>query len=353
MKIADFIGAPGAWLAGTRRDGVVVSCRVRLARNVRGEVFPSWAKEEERVRLWSKLNPMLAQLSTLEEPIVFDMAEVDSIEKQILRERHLISVEHSKKGAGSGVVIRQDETVSIMVNEEDHMRIQAMSPGRDIESLWQKIDAVDSEIEGNVQYAFSHRLGYLTACPSNVGTGLRASFMLHLPGLSLMNEMEPTIKALTKIGLAVRGLLGEGTEASGNMFQISNQTTLGESERTIMGRMSRIVSDVAENEKNARLRLMEQREAHVRDYVGRAFGVLLSANLLSSKEMLDLLSGLWIGLDLGLAHNVSMARMRELMLLTQPGHMQRMMGRDLNAEERDHARAKIVREKLKRVTVGV
>ena len=299
----------------------------------------------------SKLSAVIAALPSMQRSMVLDMGKLDTTDKHVLSERHLISVDQSEKGAGSGVVVREDESVSIMVNEEDHLRIQVMSPGSNIQDVWQQINEVDSELEKNVSYAFSRRLGYLTACPSNVGTGLRASLMLHLAGLNLLNEVEQVVNGLTKIGLAVRGLLGEGTEASGNMFQISNQTTLGESEEQITRRLGRIALEVADHEHNARVRLMNDREVYVRDYVGRAVGVMLNVHLLSSHEMLNLLSAIKLGVDLGLVQNVDKTGISELMLLTQPGHMQRMQAKELSPEERDEARAAVVRSKLKRMSI--
>jgi protein arginine kinase len=251
------------------------------------------------------------------------------------------------------VVLRRDEAVSVMINEEDHLRMQALAPGEDLMGVWKTVNQLDSELEELLRYAFSRRLGYLTACPSNVGTGLRASVMLHLPALSLLNEVEPMIRGLTKIGLAVRGLLGEGTEASGNMFQISNQTTLGESEPEIMARLAQIVEEVAGHEKNGRIRLMERRASYVQDYVSRAVGVLLNARLLSSHELLDLLSAVRLGMDLDMVEGVTLNAIHGLILLTQPGHMQRMMGCEIGPEERDEARAGIVRDKLRRVLLDI
>jgi protein arginine kinase len=345
-----FVDRPTPWLAGGS-ECIVMSGRIRLARNIAGEKFPWKASRDERLGLWHRLEPVLSKLASLSGPMSFSMAGLDPIGQRILRERHLVSVEHGEDGEGSGVVLKKDEEVSIMVNEEDHLRIQVMMPGMDLAGVWGLIDEVDCEIEQRLEYAFSERIGYLTACPSNVGTGMRVSTMLHLPALSLLNEVEPIVKGLTRIGLAVRGLFGEGTEASGNMFQISNQVTLGEAEDSTIERLSRIVSEVAGHERNARKRLTERREIHLRDYVCRSFGILLNACLLTSREMMDLLSALHLGLDLGLVHDTTSAAIRELMLLTQPGHMQTILGKNLNAEERDLARAGLVRDRLKRVSV--
>jgi protein arginine kinase len=205
---------------------------------------------------------------------------------------------------------------------------------------------VDSELEKQVAYAFHARLGYLTACPTNVGTGMRASVMLHLPGLTLMDEMAPVIKGMSKIGLAVRGLWGEGTEAAGNLYQISNQVTLGEKEQDIILHLEQIVREIVEHERHARLRLMEKRRLTVLDHVGRAEGILSHAHLLTSKEALGLLSGLRLGIDLGILKSVTQAVVDELFMLTQPAHLQKLMGRELSPEERDAARAELIRNRL-------
>lgn len=349
--IADLATRPSVWLDHTAEDDIIVSSRVRLARNIKGEVFPQRAAVEDKVRLLGRVSPVISGLASMHSAVALDMAALNWTEKHVLRERHLISVEQSENGKGSGVVLKDDESMAIMINEEDHLRMQALSPGLALQEEWRKIDEVDSELEGHISYAFSRRLGYLTACPSNVGTGLRASVMLHLPALNLLNEMEQVFKGLTRIGLAVRGLLGEGTDASGNMFQISNQMTLGEAEKSIVDRLTDVVLEVSGHEKNARVRLAEQRKVYLLDYVGRAYGVLMNAQLMSSREMLDLLSSLRLGADLGMVRDVSAATIRELMLLTQPGHMQIMMERELSPEERDQVRARMIRDKLRKMWV--
>jgi len=245
------------------------------------------------------------------------------------------------------VALREDESLSLMVNEEDHLRMQALLPGLSLRECWRRINAVDTELEGRVTYAFAPDWGYLTACPSNIGTGIRASVMLHLPGLTLMNELEPIMKGIQKIGLAVRGLWGEGTEANGNMLQVSNQITLGETEDQIVAHLEQIALEIVEYERSARERLLEKREAVLRDHVGRAVGILTQAHLLSSKEALDWLSGLRLGIDMELIRNLDRQVVDELFLLIQPAHLQWREGRRLKPAERDAARATLVRERLK------
>ena len=343
MTIDDLLQQSGSWLAPGTDHGPVISSRIRLARNLKNAAFPGWAGEEECERIWKELQPVLLSVHTDSPLSAFGMAELKELDKQILFERHLISREQAEKGKGSGLVVAADESVSFMVNEEDHLRLQCIRPGPDIAGAWQTLDRLDTEIEQSVSYAFSPRLGYLTACPSNVGTGMRASVMLQVPGLVLMGEVNPIIKGVSKIGLAVRGLWGEGTEAVGNMFQISNQIRLGEREDQMIENLEKIVLEVVEHEKNARARLMEKRESVVRDHVGRAYGILTNAHILSSKEALDLLSALRLGIDLGILKPMNRRTIDELVLKTQPAHLQKMEGRALKPKDRDKARATLVR----------
>ncbi len=346
MTMDDLLRQPGAWAGAGRDEGIVVSSRVRLARNLRDSAFPGWAGEEECERIWKELQPVLQAPGAVSPSVAVGMAELDPLDRQILFERHLISREQAEKGRGSGVVISEDERLSVMVNEEDHLRMQAMRPGLDIVETWKAMDRLDTGLEKSVRYAFSPRLGYLTACPTNVGTGLRASVMLHLPGLVLMGEINPIIKGVSKIGLAVRGLWGEGTEAIGNMFQVSNQISLGDKEESIVAGIEQIALEMVEHEKNARTRLLEKREVVLKDHVGRARGILQNAHILTSKEALELLSALRLGVDLGILGGVDRRVVDELLLMTQPAHLQKTEGKKLKPKDRDRARADLVRKRL-------
>jgi protein arginine kinase len=357
MTLNDLIHNPGSWLAsgpdagGGAFPGIIVSSRIRLARNLEGVAFPGWAGEDECTRIQGRVSGILQSLPSLTPCLALEMEALSPVDREFLRERHLISNDLALKSRGSGVVIRQDEVLSVMINEEDHLRLQALRPGFQLPELWKEISALDSELEKPLRYAFSAELGYLTACPTNVGTGLRASVMIHAPGLRLINEIEPIIKGLTKIGLAVRGLQGEGTEASGNMYQISNQTTLGETEPVIIERLIQIVGEVAHHEANARARLREHREATVADYVGRAYGVLSHARVLTSQEALDMLSALRLGCELGMIKGLDMDSVNRLTLFSLPGHLQKSEGHPIPPDERDQARARLIREIVCRATV--
>jgi len=352
MIVDDLVRNPGSWLSQGEDTGIVVSSRVRLARNILGRAFPSWAGEEERVKVWNELRVAFGGLARIPDPLVLDMGKLSPLDREVLRERHLASFELTEKGRGSGLVVSGDERISVMVNEEDHLRLQAITPGMALHRIWEELDALDSDLEQFVEYAFSERLGYLTACPTNVGTGLRASVMLHLPGLGLMNEVEAVVKGLNRMGYEVRGLLGEGSEASGNMYQVSNRITLGESEADTVNGIAAIAEEVAGHEKNARARLLQSRRIHVLDHVGRAYGILWHARVLSSREAVHLLSAVRLGVDFGFVENLDAAAINEAMLLTQPGHLQKIVHRNLGPGERDELRAGTIKKYLKGVTIA-
>lgn len=351
MVVGDLVKTAGPWLSFGEDTGIVVSSRVRLARNVRDTAFPAWAGEDERVRFWMRVQEAVRNLKSLSEPVCLDMGRLDAVDKDVLIERHLISGEFAQRGAGSGLVVAQEEHVAIMVNEEDHLRLQAIAPGMSLRGLWEQMDRIDSELEAYLDYAFSPEIGYLTACPTNVGTGLRASVMMHLPGLRLAGEMDAVMKGLNRIDVEVRGLLGEGTEASGDMYQLSNRTSLGDSEGQIVDRLVAVAEAVSGHEENARARLMENRPTVVLDHVGRALGVLGGAHLLTSDEAIEFLSAVKLGVELDLVEHCPVAKLNEIMLFSQAGHLQKLVKETLDADARDEVRARVVKEKLKGVTL--
>jgi len=275
------------------------------------------------------------------------LQDLSALEKQVLVERHLISREHAAKGSGSAVIMNRKQTLSIMINEEDHLRMQSIRSGLQLKSAFKLVDKVDSTLEGKLDIAYDQRLGYLTACPTNVGTGMRASAMLHLPGLVLSDLINQVIQAVNKIGLAVRGLYGEGTEAMGNLFQISNQTTLGEKEDEIIARLTKVIETIIEKEHDARQMLIQKKPDTVWDQIGRAYGVLTYAHAMTSKEALNLLSIMKLGVDLGAFPEARRLPIDELFIETQPAHLQKTSQQKLNAEERDFLRAEIIRGRLK------
>jgi protein arginine kinase len=347
MKIQTILTKPGDWLSGGSWHPIVISSRVRLARNLAKLPFPGWAKKSERVRILEEIKPEVDALSSMREGFSEQLNELSATEKQVLVERHLISREHAAKGMGSAVVINPAQTISIMINEEDHLRMQAITCGLDLTKTYQMIDDIDTALEAQLDFAFDEQLGYLTACPTNVGTGMRASAMVHLPALVLSEQINQVINSVNKIGLAVRGLYGEGTEAMGNLFQVSNQTTLGEKEDQIIGRLHKVIETLIQRETQARENLLETKRTTLLDQIGRAYGILTHAYSISSKEALNLISVLRLGIDLGFFPEEGRAIINHLLMDTQPAHLQNVSQQKLAAEERDHLRADIVRDKLK------
>src|SRR6266540_4246599 len=351
MNIHEFLGTPAD---RARREGphnkIVMSSRVRLARNVKGAAFPGWAKKAERIRTLEAIRPAVESLPQMADRFSETMDNLTLLDKNILVERHLISREHAAKNAGSGRVFNREETLCVMINEEDHLRMKALRPGLQLKQAWQAIDQVDSKLEKKLEYAFSPELGYLTACPTNLGTGIRVSAMLHLPGLVLAEQINQIIQAVNKLGLAVRGLYGEGTEALGNAFQVSNQMTLGESEADIVERLSKVLNQIIEHEENARTSLLEKKPKTVYNHIGRAYGILANAHSITSKETMNLLSLMRLGIDLGMFAGVERSLVDELFIVTQPAHLQKQYSDKLSAEERDVLRADMLRDRLRTVS---
>jgi len=348
MKFSSVMSTGGEWLRGEGpHHQIVISSRVRLARNLRSRAFPGWAKKAERTAILELIRPRVEELPEMQDSFSELLQDLSAIEKQVLVERHLISREHAAKGAGSAIVMNRRQTLSLMINEEDHLRMQSIRSGLQLKQAFKLVDKIDSALESKLEFAYDQRLGYLTACPTNVGTGMRASAMLHLPGLVLSELINQVIQAVSKIGLAVRGLYGEGTEAMGNLFQISNQTTLGEKEDEIISRLSKVIETIIEKEHDARQVLIQKRSNTLWDQIGRAYGVLTFAHAMTSKEALNLLSIIKLGVDLGAFPEDRRLPIDELFIDTQPAHLQKSSQQKLNAEERDHLRAQIIRERLK------
>ena len=347
MAIHNILINSGEWL---RSEGphhqIVVSSRVRLARNIRHHSFPGWAKKSERLQILEIVKTAVESLPEMAEAHSVYSQDLSALEKQVLVERHLISREHAAKGVGSAVVMNKKQTLSIMINEEDHLRMQAIRSGLQLKPVFKMIDKVDSELEERLEFAFHAKLGYLTACPTNVGTGMRASAMVHLPALVLSEQINQIIQAVNKIGLAVRGLYGEGTEALGNLFQVSNQTTLGEKEDDIIERLNKVILQIIEHEQNARVTLLQKKPVTLFDHIGRSYGILRHAHSMSSKEALNLVSHIKLGIDLGFFPEACRHPIDELFMETQPAHLQKGSQQKLAAEERDTLRADIIRGKV-------
>lgn len=323
---------------------IVLSSRIRLARNLHEFPFPERATAEQRAAARRRIMDAAVDLLPLQE----DLTRLDGLARRRLFEDHLISHNLLKGCPESGICRDPVRARSVLINEEDHLRIQALQPGLKLRKTWEEITDLDDRLEEHLDYAFSSALGYLTSCPTNVGTGMRASVMMHLPGLVLASEMEPIMNGLSKIGLTVRGRWGEGTAALGHMFQISNQRTLGLSEDRILADLEEIVKEIAGHEKNARERLLQEKVLLIEDRVARARGILASARLMTTQEALERLSELRLGAALGLTRGIGVGQVDEWLLAIQPAHLQQQAGRSLTHEERDVERARQLRAWLRR-----
>lgn len=349
MRFTTLIKNPADWMTSTgmgSEHGVVLTSRIRLARNLAHIPFPGWATREQRHLALELLRPAVEGLAVMKDAFSQELGSLNSVQKQVLVERHLISREHAARSEGSAAVIERRQTFSWMLNEEDHLRMQAIRPGLQLRAAFQALSALDTELEDALDYAFDPSLGYLTACPTNIGTGLRASAMLHLPGLVLSDQIGPVLQGVNKIGLAVRGLYGEGTESLGNLYQISNQSTLGETEQDIIERLERVITDVASHERNAREKVLEDDPEMVADKIGRAYGILRHAHVMDSKEALGQVSLIRLGAILGFFPEETVTLCDTLLMDIQPAHLQLHAGTKLSPEERDALRAEIVRYRL-------
>jgi protein arginine kinase len=348
MKLSDLTNHAGEWLRGSGpMSEVVISSRIRLARNIAGMPFLARASRQQKHVLETRSRDVLLSAQIAPQTLYVDLEHAPEIDRQLLVERHLISKQHAGAEGARGVAIGENESISIMINEEDHLRIQVLRSGLQLEEAWEQINAIDDAIESKLDFAFHPRFGYLTACPTNVGTGIRVSVMLHLPALKLTGEIEKVFRAAKDLKLAVRGLYGEGTEATGDFYQISNQTTLGKSEDEIIEEFRHIViPKIIDYEHHARRALLNDHTVALDDKVGRALGLLRSARLMASEETLFLLSHLRMGVNLGRVKDVDIRTINELFLLTQPAHLQKLQGRKLEGDVRRAARADFIRTKL-------
>jgi protein arginine kinase len=326
------------------RRPIVLSTRIRLARNLRALPFPGRADVSQRRDIFSACSEAISGLRPMKRGSIFPVGELTDLEKQILVERHLISRELAQGGEGTGVQISRDQSFSIMINEEDHLRIQILRNGFHLKRLWKTIDAVDSALEDSLDFAFSAELGYLTSCPTNVGTGMRASAMLHLPGLVISSQMEKVVRAVNQLGITVRGLFGEGSDASGSIFQISNQQTLGESEEAILKRLTNVLKAVVEQESNAREKLLEKDQPAIFDKIGRAAGILQNAWSMTSAEAMNLLSLMRLAVDVGALPEDTRQTVDRYLIDAQPGHVQLAAQEQIDSDERDRHRAGLLRD---------
>ncbi len=337
----------GAWLSGNGPEAdIVVSSRIRLARNIAGFPFISRADDDVRLRLVDTLKTAVMAAAPERNLQFLNVAMLEEIDSQLLMERQLISRELADTDGPRGVIIGPGEHVSVMINEEDHLRIQVLQSGFALQECWEIADALDTGIEASATYAFDEELGYLTACPTNVGTGIRVSVMVHLPGLRMTREIQKVNQAAQKINLAVRGLYGEGSQALGDFFQISNQMTLGCSEQELIENMSEVVPQIIGYERRVRDLLCRENRQALDDKIARARAILTGARSISSDETMHLLSNLRMGINLGIVEDISIGDVNALFVHTQPSHLQRLHGGPLKTAERNAARASYLRSCL-------
>ena len=348
MTINELAQQVGEWLRGEGPySAVVISSRIRLARNIAGFPFLSKAGESERRQIFRLLNECIADSQLGKDVLFVDIEAAEEIDRQLLVERHLISRQHAEGEGTRGVAISAGEQRALMVNEEDHLRIQVLRSGLQLDALFEEVNQIDDVLAEQIEYAFDKRFGYLTACPTNVGTGIRVSVMLHLPALKLTNQIEQMFRAAKDMRLAVRGLYGEGTDALGDFFQVSNQVTLGRTEEEIVEDFgTRIIPKIVEFEIAARENLLEERTSLLDDKIWRAVGTLGNARAMSSDETLFLLSHLRMGVHMGRCNNIDLGTLNEMFLRCQPAHLQKLNGRKLAGAERSVVRADYLRRTL-------
>ncbi|MFH1219832.1 MAG: protein arginine kinase [Candidatus Eisenbacteria bacterium] len=347
MTIKDMAKVPSPWLDanGTHSDAVV-SSRVRLARNLAGIPFTHRATAKDLEYSLGIAKQALEGTAMFKTGTLMLMSDLDNLERQFLVERHLISQEHAEKSPTRALVMGNSESASVMINEEDHLRLQAMQSGFQVMDAWRLLEKIDAELDGNVKYAFSCEWGYLSACPTNTGTGLRASMLVHLPALVLTGQINKVLHGISQMGLAVRGFYGEGSDVMGNLFQVSNRTALGVTELDIIQSLEKVVRQVLDYEAQARQILLRDAHSQIEDKVWRAYGILKYCRKVTSQEVMSLGSAVRLGKALGVIDSISVAGLNNLLLASQPAHLQKRFSREMDAAERDIVRADMVRKIL-------
>jgi len=347
VQIKDMIGRPAAWLDGIGDENeIVLSSRVRLARNFEGRRFTHNAPKEELASILEETCDVAAETRSLGEGNYFPMGNVPALDRQFLAERHLVSRDFLFNSANRGLVVSGSEELCLMINEEDHLRIQAFSAGHNLGRAFEAANTLDNQLSSEIGFAYTDRMGYLTACPTNLGTGLRASLLMHLPGLVHSKEIHKLLESLRQLHHSIRGLYGEGTEVMGNFFQLSNSATLGTPENEIISNLREMVIKVVGFERQAREMLMRKARSLLEDKVWRAYGLLRYSRSVSTKEALSLISAVRLGVGTEILGNVPMKTLNELLVYIQPAHLQMLEGRSMDALERDVARADYIRRTL-------
>ena len=349
MKLDELAIRCGEWLRGSGpQSEIVISSRIRLARNLAEFPFIRRCTDGDRQAIQKAFSDAIASIDDWKGLMFVSLSDLPTLDRQMLVERQLISRELSETNGSRCVFIDPQEMFSLMVNEEDHLRMQVMHSGLDMDSAWEQINKMDDLLAERVNYAFHERLGYLTACPTNVGTGMRVSVMLHLPALVITQQIEKVFRSLQKMGLAVRGLYGEGSQAMGDFYQISNQITLGRSEVDLVKQVGEVIPVIIDYERQARAFLVKESRKDLHDRVSRAYGILCTAQTISSEETLHLLSSVRMGVYLGLIPDLEIPTINKLFIHTQPAHLQKLRGTELPSADRNVERAMYLQSHLRK-----
>ena len=347
MKLDDFIYNTGQWLKGRGAfSNIVMSSRVRLARNLAEKPFPNKARKKELNEILATVVSATEHIEFFKKSILLKINELDNVDKQFLIERHLMSHEHASNPEGKALIVSEEEVLSVMVNEEDHLRLQVMQSGFNLNETWEIANTIDDALSQKLDFAYSLHWGYLTACPTNTGTAMRGSVMLHLPALVMTKQINKVLAAISKLNFASRGFYGEGTQASGNFYQISNQVSMGHTEQDVLQNINGLIRQVIEQEEQARQALLVQNKPMLEDKIFRSYGTLKNARIISSQETVELLSMVRLGVDLDIVKDVDRNSINELFIMIQPAHLQKIEGKKLSAAERDTKRASLIREKI-------
>jgi len=347
MQLNDLLNHTSEWLKDTGpHSDIVISSRIRLARNLDKLPFPHWANKKQSEQALKIIEGILTGVEPLKKAAFLRLADLDSIDKQFLVERHLMSLEHAQKTDHKAVIVDEEEKIAIMINEEDHLRIQYMHSGFNLFDAWNNINKIDDSLGDELNFAFSPDWGYLTACPTNTGTGMRGSVMLHLPALVMAGQINRVLAAIAKLSFTTRGLYGEGTQATGNFFQISNQVSLGHSEGEIIEDINAIINQIITQENQAREATLTKNRAALEDRINRSLGILKSAHIITSQETIELLSMVRLGCDLGMVKELNRRTVNELFITIQPAHLQKLENKKLSAQDRDVKRAELIRSKI-------
>jgi len=335
------------WIeGGGMENNIILSSRIRLARNINDTPFPAMLDKAAGMKVVNSIYNEATKKDIFDGFKFYDMQNTGSVERYVLVERHLISPNLAANGSKGAALIDRDEVISIMLNEEDHIRIQTLLPGMQVREALEKANRIDDVLENRVEYAYDERLGYLTSCPTNVGTGIRASMMVHLPGLNLTSNISKILHAVSQIGLTIRGIYGEGTEFIGNLFQISNQITLGRSEEEIVESLIATTKQIIDKENESRNILMKNNRLKLEDKIWRSWGIISNARVINGTESMKLLSDIRLGVDLGVLKNIPVSVLNEIMVDLNNASLQYNSITELNAVQRDIIRAEKIRMKL-------